>query len=516
MNILNNTDQLLITSDLNFNNNKGINLSNPTNTQDISTKAYVDAQISTIDNTKLSLTGGILSGLLNFGGLSITNSSSINQSVNTTSTPTFNGLTSNGIINANANQIRTTAVPLQSNDVTNKLYADTKLSTTGGTMTGNITTLRTDDARILLGSGVVTTGTGHVLIGQNAGGINGGNSSNISIGQNAGNNASIAPNSIQIGSNAGNAGTLNSSICIGQNSQSQGQDSIAVGNTASSGTGSSIAIGNTANVSGGLASICVGVNTSANSNGVAIGREAKVLNSETIIINSNAGTILQSSAANQIRMRAGTTILDYDATGMSIPVNVSSSSTTTGSLKITGGVGITQNCNIGGVINSPLSWCELWWAFNQLVPNTLVTTVSVISTPGIQPVLHNGTTPVFTGSNFTVTSPGANRFALQYTGTTRRAQIIVTGNYATTSGTTVVFFQAITRNGALLNGTINSWWQSSTNQIFTVTSQKTLLLATNDIIEVVTGVDPLVVPVFPRTTLVRDLTISIVTLINNA
>jgi hypothetical protein len=517
MNILNNSDQLNITSDLNFNNNKGINLANPSNTQDIATKAYVDAGISNIDNTKLSLTGGILSGLLNFGGLSITNSSTINQELNTTSTPTFNGLISNGIINNNANQIRTTAVPLQTNDVTNKTYVDTKLSLSGGTMTGNITSLRTNDTKILLGSGVVTTGPGlgDVLIGQNAGGTGGGNSS-ISIGLSAGNNAAIGSNSIQIGSNAGNLGTLNSSICIGQNSQAQGQDSVSIGNTSSASTGSSIAIGNTASVTGGLASICLGVNTSANSNGLAIGREAKVLNSETIIINSNAGTLLQSSANNQIRMRAGTTALDYDATGMSIPVNVSSTSTTTGSLKITGGCGISQNVNIGGVLNQPLSWCELWWAFNQLVPNTLVTTVSVISTPGIQPVLHNGTAPVFSGANFTQTSPGANRFALQYTGTTRRAHIVVTGNYATTSGTTVVFFQAITRNGVLLNGSINSWWQSSTNQIFTATSQKTLLLATNDIIEVVTGVDPLVVPAFPRTTLARDITITITTLINNA
>ena len=96
MNILNSNDQLNITSDLNFNNNKGINLANPTATQDISTKAYVDAQIATVDNAKLSLTGGFMSGLLNFGGLSLTNTSTINQDLNTTSSPTFANVTTNG------------------------------------------------------------------------------------------------------------------------------------------------------------------------------------------------------------------------------------------------------------------------------------------------------------------------------------------------------------------------------------------------------------------------------------
>jgi hypothetical protein len=42
------------------------------------------------------------------------------------------------------------------------------------------------------------------------------------------------------------------------------------------------------------------------------------------------------------------TSLQWDVTGVSIPVGSSSSSTTSGALQVTGGVGITQNINVGG------------------------------------------------------------------------------------------------------------------------------------------------------------------------
>lgn len=475
MNILNSNDQLNITSDINFNNNKGVNLANPTSTQDASTKAYVDAQIATIDNTKLSLTGGLLSGLLNFGGLSLTNTSTINQNVNTISSPTFAGVSSTGALNIGTQwRLIENAGALEVNNISTGLqfysfrpggFTNSHAAGTGGAGV---------EYRSSLGTISVPTATQ--------------NTNTVS----------------QLNFNGHNGSGYIQTGAI---------KSISTQNWTVGNCGSKIQLFSTPLNTSGM--IVVLELDAAN---ISIGRAATILNTNSMCFNANGSTILQSTANNQIRFAAGTTTLDYDGTGMSLPLNVSSTSVNTGTLKVTGGVGITQNLNVGGVLNQPLSWCELWWAFNQAVANTLVTSVGSIGVAGIQPVLTNGTTPVtsMSGTDFTVTSPGANRFALTYNGTSRRARIVVTGNYVTTSGTTVVFFQAITRNGTLLNGTINSWWQSNTNQIFTATSQKTLLLNTGDIIEVVTGVDPLVVPAFPRTTLVRDLTISITTLINNA
>jgi trimeric autotransporter adhesin len=211
-------------------------------------------------------------------------------------------------IDVGSNFVLTTGVPTLNAHLTNKLYVDTglntKLNLSGGTMTGNITTLRTNDSKIILGS------------------------------------------------NAGLLASGNNSVCIGSSSNSTGQDTVALGISSLASNGSCVAIGNTATASA-LGSIAIGVNAVASSQGVALGREAKVLNDSSIIINANAGTVLQSTANNQIQMTAGTTQFVYDSAGFVIANTTASTSTTTGSLQCKGGLGVLGAANIGGNMNVP-------------------------------------------------------------------------------------------------------------------------------------------------------------------
>ena len=154
---------------------------------------------------------------------------------------------------------------------------------------------------------------------------------------------------IILGSNSGPTAGSNT-VSIGSNSNAGGQDAVSIGLSSSAGGGSGIAIGNTA-VASALGSIAIGVNSLSSAKSLAVGREARATNDASIVINANDGTQLQSTASNQIRMKAGTTDFTYDATGFSITNTTASTSTTTGALKVSGGVGIAGNLNFAGTIN---------------------------------------------------------------------------------------------------------------------------------------------------------------------
>lgn len=256
--------------------------------------------------------------------------SATNQSLNTFNSVQFAGITSTGVVNAGSNLFKSSAVPVLSDDITNKSYVDAglnaKLSLTGGTMLGAITSLRTNDSNIILGS------------------------------------------------NAGLLASGLNSVCIGSNSLSQGQDSVAIGLSASASQGSCVAIGNTA-VANSLGSIAIGVNSLASSTSIAIGRESKAVNSNSIIINANGGTSLTSSSNNEISMKAGTNSFIYDNSGFKISNGTESTSTITGSLKTAGGLGVGGNINFGGLINGTTNGGGQFSQTNTvIVSNTTVET----------------------------------------------------------------------------------------------------------------------------------------------
>lgn len=323
----------------------------PTISTHLCNKNYVDTALS----GKLNLSGGTMSGLLNFGGLALTNTSTLNQSLNTTSSPTFVSATFNGTVDAGVNVFTSSAIPTANTHLTNKLYIDTglntKLSLSGGTMTGDITTLRTNDTRIGLGNGVVIP--------------------------------SISTDTIQIGANAGKSTIANNCICIGKlccNSANPiGVDSVSVGRDCglSFGVGaSSISIGKASSGSG-TAAICIGedsltlangsiaigkLSTALNANGIAIGQASTSNNINSMVFNANGSTVGQTTANNQIVFIAGTTVFRYDSTGFNVMNAASSTSTSSGSLRCSGGLGVAENLNVGGNSNLP--------TVNNRVPST--------------------------------------------------------------------------------------------------------------------------------------------------
>jgi hypothetical protein len=285
-------------------------------------------QINPVDSNRIILQGGTSSF----------NVSATSYNITAGSTTLFGDATSmkpNTNIDAGANFVFSTAVPSLNSHLTNKLYVDTglntKLSLSGGTMTGNITALRTNDSNIILGSGAGTIASG------------------------------------------GNA------VAVGSSSNSAGQDSVAVGKSSSASGGSCIAIGNTAAAST-LASIAIGVNSIANSTSIAVGREARATNANSIIINCNAGTILQSSANDQIQMQAGATNFVYDLLGFKIANTNESTSTTTGSLHTAGGLGVIGNINFGGLINGLTAGGGLFAQTSTVVVANTVVETNIIGT----------------------------------------------------------------------------------------------------------------------------------------
>ncbi len=188
------------------------------------------------------------------------------------------------------------------------------------------------------------------------------NDAGIVLGQNAGGVTVPGINSIIIGSNAGTDQTIEGTICIGMFSQSTGQDSVAIGFGSSATAGSSIAIGNGSS-STGLGSVSLGTASLCSAESVAIGRAAQALNDSAIIINASGEIPLQSTANNQIKMKAGTTEFTYDSTGFNIP----------------------SDLNVTGLINGVTVGGGFFAAITSSTPvvNTLVETSLTNSVTGV-------------------------------------------------------------------------------------------------------------------------------------
>jgi hypothetical protein len=539
--------------DLSMQIRKITNLAAPTSSADATTKTYVD----TADNLKLNLTGGTLSGQLECRDLipSTTNLFALG-----TSGRKFADLqTTNATIGtANMTFGSVSSVPASGTDVANKTYVDTqrdtRLALTGGTLTGPINSLRTNDTSIQLGSATVassgtntiqigvnagdaTLGNGAIAIGDSAANTGGGNFS-VTIGRFASGFAASKLNTISIGNSAnGTSGGNINSIAIGEtagNSASPiGITSIQIGKGAGSSAGSgldSIAIGTNTSATGGSA-IAIGANSaSTGDEAIAIGKSASCIHTNSIVMNANLGTPLQSTVGNQIRVVAGLSVID------AVPKELKFAS---------------------GAVTANASMMESWWAHNLLqntaMPtNTATTTLRVntatsfyfppaLATAGLNsmvPVVINGTapnnppaiTPVhfmkgtetpfeWVQNTFAITAnaagpstTGGNRVRWTYGGATaRRFDMTVTGSYQTTSNNQLTAFQGIIRTvgatNTFINGTASPWFQTDTNRVFIAVSRKMLLVSPGDIFEVAMGYDPSEAPNQLNNTIVRDMTV---------
>jgi uncharacterized protein (DUF302 family) len=217
-------------------------------------------------------------------------------------------------LDAGTNKVIGVVDPTAAQDAATKNYVDTAtvntnyLLKTGGTMIGKIGDLQTPDTKIRLGnlSGITNQGTNTVAIGTNAGNIN------------------------------------------------QGQDSVAIGNTCGqTSQGSfSVAVGlATANANQGQQCVALGYNSQnsgSNNNSTALGARSGETNqhSKSICINANTSA-LNSTAEDQIKIKAGVSEFTYDADGFVIANALDTIGVAEGSLRTLGGITSTKNMYCG-------------------------------------------------------------------------------------------------------------------------------------------------------------------------
>lgn len=174
--------------------------------------------------------------------------------------------------------------------------------------TNNILDLRTSDTQIHLGnlSGVTTQGTNTVALGTLSGNIN------------------------------------------------QQQDSVAIGNTCGQTSQGAFSVGvglSCANANQGQQCVALGYNSqnsSSNNNSTALGARSGETNqhSKSICINANTSA-LNSTAEDQIKLKAGVTEFTYDVNGFVIANNVDTIGSAEGSLRTLGGITSTKNMYCG-------------------------------------------------------------------------------------------------------------------------------------------------------------------------
>lgn len=236
---LTNTDDLLISGDLevngnayfdsaiNLNSNLISNLLDPLNNQDAATKYYVDVQLSGLDTDKED---SLDKGNVNAGtGISISGDTtdavigdgitiSIPQSVATTSSPTFAGMT-----------LGASGLNMSNYPITDIGSVNTDFTGTGG--------LTLADALTVSAGGIEITGTGTFLSGVDVAGAltatDVTTTGDADVGGDLTVDGAILQGPVQIGSNACPSSTGVSNICIGQNAAQyleDGKQNVLIGN----------------------------------------------------------------------------------------------------------------------------------------------------------------------------------------------------------------------------------------------------------------------------------------------
>ena len=144
--------------DLNLSGHRIINIESPTSNNDVVNKSYVDTQITNISDSisgYLPLSGGTMTGTINMGNHSITNVnnptntndvanksyvdtsiSSLSNSLKSLYLP-LSGGTLSGTLNLSNNRIMGVGTPTSNNDAVNKSYVDNYITGAGSTIAKN-------------------------------------------------------------------------------------------------------------------------------------------------------------------------------------------------------------------------------------------------------------------------------------------------------------------------------------------------------------------------------------------
>ena len=161
---------------------------------------------------------------------------------------------------------------------------------------------------------------------------------------------------IRLGNLSGITGQGTNAIAIGTNAGNltQNQDSIAIGNTCGQTLQGAFSVGvglSCANNNQGQQCVALGYNSQnsgSNNNSTALGALSGETNqhSKSICINANTSA-LNSTAEDQMKLKAGVTEFTYDVNGFVIANNVDTIGSAEGSLRTLGGITSTKNMYCG-------------------------------------------------------------------------------------------------------------------------------------------------------------------------
>ena len=446
-------------------------VADPLAASDVATKAYVDGSTSAfeggvvpgavnITDTTLSTTKDTGALIVN-GGAGIENdvyvggivyifesSTSTYSPVLTSSSGGYNGGIITGAVFIN-NSTTSTSPTTGALRVTGGVGINGTLNTApdarfNGIRFGRGTAAGTgSDTNLAMGGG---TGNDAPLAVLGAGGLR-----NLGIGYGAGAGITSAADNISIGYYA-------------QKNKSGGDNNVAVGsNTMTLGVGSSnVAIGSgSQSISEGSSNTSIGLDALhqvAGQGNVGLGYYAGRLlevGSFNVIIGAYDGQTIEGTNNNiVISDGSGNVRVQIDSTGKTvIPAGISSTNSTTGSLVVTGGQGISENLNVGGSIGA------VGTITTTNVTNATSTTSGSIVTLGGIGAGGNIHAAAFVGDGSGLTNVSATGFAGgTVSGATTFSSTVTFNNTATFSGGNVTINSPRTLNfGSTTRQMLNLW-----------------------------------------------------------
>jgi len=371
------------------------NVADPTAAQDVATKNYVDGAASAFD-------GGTVAGAINITDTTASTDKDTGALIVNGGVGVEGSLYAGGLIYVF--------------DTPTGTYTPVLTSASGGYNGGIIsgtvlinnsttsTSVTTGALRVLGGVGI----QGQLNAGPD-GRFNGirfgrgsnsgvGSDTNLAAGGGTGNDAPLALNASGLRNVALGYGTLSTitsasdNVAIGRyamRDKATGDNNVAIGsNSLTAGNGSSnTAIGaGTLGISTGSSNTAVGhdaLHDISGSSNVAVGYlagSAMASGNNNVLLGNNDGTtidgvdnyILISDGAGTIR------ILINDSGTMSLPSNVASTNSTTGTLVVTGGVGVSGSLNIGGSVGVTGAL-----SISDVTPSNSTSTGSIVTLGGI-------------------------------------------------------------------------------------------------------------------------------------
>ena len=317
--------------ELDLNSNRIVDVGTPVAGSDAATLDTVSNAVASIPSTTIASAGGTESLVVSATG----------PALSTKGLTAGAGIT----LTASANDI-TLAAANGGNPF------DQDLNTTNNVEFADIRTT-TDEVHIGADAGIDSQGANAVAVGVNAGQFSQGLCA-VALGDSAGAGTLGVPSDSQgqyataIGCEAGKQeqGSFATAVGSGAGNNAQGSTSVALGRLAGESAlgAKAVAIGHLAGRSSSTeGSVYLGSNA---------GVDGGAHNNTVTIVGRSGVSPYNPSAANQTRIRSGTTELVHDATGLSTNITLDSTNASNGSINTPGGIGCAKSLFVGGDITA--------------------------------------------------------------------------------------------------------------------------------------------------------------------